>query len=198
VHEARGDRARADRLLDQVYAIEREREVLSPSLSPLVARTLILRSDLTVARARLETVLEIEQEQGARPLVLAAMAELLIAEERWGEAPQFAELLRQTEARSGVRMLAPTADRLAGRAALAEKRSSEALALLEAGADGFAALEMAVDAAVVRLDVAEALLALGRRDEARAAAAAAGEVLERVGYVREVSRASALLGSAGS
>ena len=55
---------------------------------------------------------------------------------------------------------------------------------------------MAVDAAVVRLDVAEALLALGRRDEAHAAVAAAREALERVGYVREVSRASALLGSA--
>ena len=91
---------------------------------------------------------------------------------------------------------APTADRLAGRAALAQDRAPEALPLLEAGADGFAALDMAVDAAVVRLDVAEALLALGRRDEARAAVAAAREALERVGYVREVSRASALLGSA--
>jgi hypothetical protein len=126
------------------------------------------------------------------------MAELLIAEERWGEAPHFAELLRQTEARSGVRMLAPTADRLAGRAALAEKRPSEALALLEAGAAGFASLDMAVDAAAVRLDVAEALLALGRSDEAHAAAAAAHELFQRVGHVREVARASELLSSAGS
>ena len=93
---------------------------------------------------------------------------------------------------------APTADRLGGRAALAGNRPAEALGPLEVGAAGFASLDMAVDAAAVRLDVAEALLALGRSDEAHAAAATAHELFQRVGHAREAACASPLLSSAGS
>jgi hypothetical protein len=126
------------------------------------------------------------------------MAELLLAEESRPDAEDFPELLRQSGERSGVRLAAPPADRLAGRAALAAKRPSEALPLLEAGAAGFAELNMAVDAAAVGVDVAEALLALGRGDDARAAATSAQEVFQRIGHVREAARASALLGPAES
>jgi class 3 adenylate cyclase/tetratricopeptide (TPR) repeat protein len=191
VHEARGDRSASDRLLDQVYAIERERGLLSSHLSPLVARTLILRGDLAAARRRLDELLE--RERGELPFLLAAKAELLLQEERWSELQDFAESLRLSVGHSGARMLAPIADRLSGRAALAANEPSDALRLLDAAASGFATLEMAVDAAVARLDVAEALFELGRRADARRSATDACEALERVGYLQALARATASL-----
>jgi len=198
VHEARGDRSASDRLLDQVYAIERARGQVSSNLSPLVVRTLILRGDLAEARRRIDEILDWEQEPRELPLLLGAKAELLLHEERWAEAPDFVQSLRASEARSGARTLAPIADRLAGRAALAANGPSEALPLLEAAATGFATLEMSVDAAVARLDVAEALFELGRDAEARRSATDASEALERVGYLQALARATELLDRSAS
>jgi hypothetical protein len=173
-----------------VYAIERARGRLSARLSVLVALTLILRGDLAAACRRLDEVLEREDKGPDRPFLLAARAELLLQEERWSELPAAVGALRISEAQTGARMLAPIADRLAGRAALAAKEASDALRLLEAAVSGFTALEMAVDAAVARLDVAEALLELGRRAEAHRSAGDAREVLERVGYLQALARAT--------
>jgi hypothetical protein len=192
VHEARGDRSTSDRLLEQVYDIEHDRGSFATHLSPLVAQALILRGELAAARRRLDTVLERDRDRD-RPFVLAANAELLLHEERLSELPAAAASLRRTGESSGAAVLAPTADRVEGRAALAAGEQSDALRLLEAAASGFAELEMEVDAAVARLDVAEALVALGREGEAHGMAAAAAETLERVGYLREAARAPTLL-----
>jgi len=189
VHEARGHRSASDRLLDQVYAIERARGRLSARLSVLIALTLILRCDFAAARRRLDEVLA-REEGPDRPFLLAADAELLLQEERWSELPGAVEALRLGEAQSGARMLTPIADRLAGRAALAANKPSDALPLLEAAARGFAELEMAVDSAVAGVDLAGALLELGHVAEARRSAGAAREVLESVGYLQELVRAT--------
>ena len=51
---------------------------------------------------------------------------------------------------------------------------------------------MGVDAAVARLDVADTLLELGRREEARRFAGDAREVLETAGYVQALDRATSV------
>ena len=134
VHEARGNRSASDRLLDQTYSIERDRGSLSAHLTPEISRTLILRGDLAAARVRLDEILERELERH-RPFVLAANGELLLREERWSELADFADSLRRTGESSGARMLTPTADRLAGLAALAAGEPADASQLLESASE---------------------------------------------------------------
>jgi hypothetical protein len=67
--------------------------------------------------------------------------------------------------------------------------------LLEAAAAGYDAVGMAVDAAVARLDAAEAARASGREAEAIRLAEAAAEPLRTAGFGREIARAGALLGA---
>ena len=193
VHEARGDRKASDRLLEQAYEIENRRGTLAPHLSPLIVRTLVLRGELTTARARMDTVLEPLNEQANLPLLLSAEADLLVHEKRWRDLPAFAESLRSTGASTGARYLAPIADRLTGCAALAGNDLDEALRLLESSASGFEALGMSVDAAIARLDAADALVALGRWGDGRRSATRARRPLERAGYRRALARAEALL-----
>ncbi len=195
IHEARGDRAASERLLDQVYGIERDRGVLAAHLSPLLVRTLILRGEADLARARMEELLR-DRERAELPLLLAAEAELMLHEERWEELARLAGTLRQTGAASGARYLAPAAARCSGRAALASGGPAEALPLLEEAAGGFATLGMSVDSAVARLDVADALVELRRNEEAVALASAALDVLARVGYRQPAARATAIAGRA--
>ena len=196
VHEARGDRAASEHLLDQVYRIERDREALSPHLSPIIVRVLILRGDLGAARERMDLILAGTREQAERPFLLAAEAELMVHEERWSELAACAESLRRVGALSGVRYLAPIASRTEGRSALAAGDASGAVPLLESAADGLAALGMTVDAAVARLDLVAALGELGLEQEARAHASSALAVFDRVGFLQASAQARALLGEA--
>ncbi len=192
-YEARGDRRASERLLEQTYAIEQRRGAISVHLSPQIVETLIHRGELTAARERMDTALDPGTHRDNLPLLLCAEAELLVCEERWAELPAFAGYLRSTGAESGARYLAPVADRLDGRAALAANDFDEAGRLLEAAASGFTALEMAVEAALAGLDATQALIAAGRHDEARSIATRAREPLERAGYVRALDRAGGLL-----
>jgi ATP/maltotriose-dependent transcriptional regulator MalT len=197
IHEARGDRDASERLLEQVYGIEeRSRKRVSSMLSPLVVRTLLLRGDMRAARARLDAVLEDDPMPENLPLLQLAEAELLLAEERWDELDAFAAVLRRTGESSGARYLGATADRVAGRAAVARGEPAEAMPLLEAAAAGYDAVGMAVHAAVARLDAAEVAAATGRGDDARRLADAAAGPLRRVGFRAEIDRAERLLSRA--
>jgi hypothetical protein len=69
--------------------------------------------------------------------------------------------------------------------------------LLEAAAAAYDAIGMRVDAAVARLDAAEAALAGGRPEDAKRLAAAAAEPLRRAGFRREIDRAESLVVRAG-
>jgi class 3 adenylate cyclase len=193
--EARGDREGSERVLSEVYGVERKQ--VSATLSPLIARTLLLRGDVEGARARLDTVLEGGDVPNNLPLLQLAGAELLTAEARWDELGDLAAAMRRVGESSGARYLAPAADGAQGRIVAARGEPAEAMRLLEAAAAGYDAVAMAVDAAQARLDAADAACAAGRRaDVTRLAEAAAGP-LRTAGFRREIARAEALLGRAG-
>jgi hypothetical protein len=192
--EARGDREASERILGQVYEIERTRRT-STALSPLIVGTLLLRDETRAARARLDEVLGRDGVPDNLPLLQLAEAELLAAEGRWEELGELAAAMRRVGQSSGARYLAPAADRAQGRVAAARGEPAEAMRLLEGAAAGYDEVCMAVDAAVARLDAAEVARAGGLHADARRLAEAAAGPVRVAGFRREVARADALLGA---
>ena len=184
VHEVRGDRAAAERLLEEVDAIERDRTELSPHLSPPLVELLVLRGELQAARERLDEVLRPEARHDNLPLICLAEAELVLAEGDGTRMPELLAVVHELASSTGAAYLYPLEARLEGRA--------------DEAADGYDALGMAVYAAVTRLDAAEAALEAGRSDAARGALARARPVLERVGHKPALARAAALGKRVGS
>ena len=141
----------------------------------------------------MEAALDPVNDKDNLPLLLRAEADLLVSEERWSDLPAFAGYVRGIGASSGARYLAPVSDRLDGLAALAAEDFDEAIRILEVATSGFAALDMAVDAAIAALDAARALIAAGRFEDARSFVTRARGPLERAGYRRALDDASELL-----
>ena len=200
IHEARGDRADSQRLLEELYDVEersRSRRRILTVVLPLTMRTMLLRGETQAARARFEAAIEDDPRPENLPLLQLAQAELLLAEERWDELEGLAATMRRTGESSGARYLAAAAERAAGRVAAARGDAAEGMRLLEAAAAGYDGAGMAVDAAVARLDAAEAALAAGRREDATRLAAAMG-TLRRAGFRREIERGESLLAPAAS
>jgi class 3 adenylate cyclase/tetratricopeptide (TPR) repeat protein len=192
--EARGDRAASEGILDEVYGVERgARKRISATLSPLVVRTLLLRGETQAARARYDAVFELEHVPDNLPLLQLAEAELLLTEGRWDELGDLAASMRRTGESSGARYLAPAADRIQGRVTAARGGPGAGIGLLQAAATGYGAVGMTVDAAVARLEAAEAARAAGREGDARRLAEAAVGPLRRAGLRRETARAESLL-----
>ncbi|MGN6797376.1 MAG: ATP-binding protein, partial [Gaiellaceae bacterium] len=189
VSEARGNRAFADRLLAEIVDIEvRRREGrVSDVLSPLAISTLLLRDDVAAARERLDRVYDTNSRIDNLPLLKLSEAELLVRERRWDTALSVSAEMRELHELSGALYLPPAADALAGRAAIGNGAVEDGVRLLENAAVAYDAAGMVIDAAVARLDVAEA----GATDAA-ALVAAALPPLERAGYVRELARARRL------
>jgi hypothetical protein len=199
IQEARGNRADSQRLLEEVDDVEersRSRGRVLTVLTPLILRTMLLRSETQAARARFEAAIEDDPKPENLPLLQLAQAELLLAEERWDELEGLAATMRRTRESSGARYLDAAAQRAAGHVAAARGDAAEGMRLLEAAAAGYDAAGMAVDAAVARLDAAEAALAAGRREDATLLAAAVG-TLRRAGFRREIERGESLVVPAG-
>jgi DNA-binding CsgD family transcriptional regulator len=122
--------------------------------------------------------------------LLATLVEVQLAQGMADEAGSTAERIAQIAAESGHPRLAATAELARGRVALVE-RDDEARAHLERALEGFGRLEMPLDAARTRLELARAL---GQEDADVAAREAriAVETLERLGATREADSAAAL------
>jgi hypothetical protein len=193
VHEARGDRFTSERLLEQVYAMEGPRMRVSQQLSPLIVQTLVLRGELESARTRMDLVLRPGEAPENLPLLLTADAHLRIQEERWSELPALAARLREVAALTGAKYLAPYADRIDGHAASAARKLDDALRSFQGAASKFDATDMAVDAAIARLDTAETLTSLGHFDDASRTLADALPALQRAGFKQALTRAAVLL-----
>ena len=166
--EARGDRAGSEKILAEIYDVERARGArVSPTLSALVVPTLVLRNEVGRARQRLDDAYAGERPDNL-PLLKLAEADVFFAEGRRDNAANLARELRELAAESGARYLEPTALRLEGR-------------FVDA-AEAYDAVGMALYAAVARLDAVE------HGDADRSHLEAARGPLERAGFRREIER----------
>ena len=127
------------------------------------------------------------------PLLLTAETHLRIEEGRWSELPVLAARLREVAASTGAKYLAPYADRVDGHAASAGRKLDDALRSFQSAASKFDAIDMAVDAAIARLDAAETLTGLGHVDDASRTLADALPALQRAGFKQALTRAAVLL-----
>jgi class 3 adenylate cyclase/tetratricopeptide (TPR) repeat protein len=185
IHEARGDRVRSDRLAGLLSRLAGEGQA---RMVPWLGRFLVLRGDIEAARAL---------GRAANWQVHAADAyeadsELLAAGGVWDEAPALLAQMRRHAAAADSPSLLAFADRLEGRAAFAAGDAAAAVGLLERAVAGFADLGAAWERALTELDLAAALSATGRGEEAVLTAASAAETFERLGCVRDLARARAL------
>ena len=127
-----------------------------------------------------------------RPIFGACMTEILAVTQRWGEVPSFLKETRDYADEARLVALPVHLDRLEGRAAVAGGDARSGLRMLETARAGFERVGATWERARTELDMAEASLADGRLEQARALADAAAPDLERVGALLELDRLRAL------
>ena len=127
-----------------------------------------------------------------RPFHDQALAELLALSGRWAEVPEFVESSRSYAMEAGLLALPVHLDRLEGRSAVANGQLERGLEALGDAREGFARLGATWERARTDLDVADALSASGRVEEARATLDDAAPELERAGALVELERLRAL------
>ncbi len=129
----------------------------------------------------------------ARPFADQVRASV-IATEAWEHVPALLNDSRAYAAEAGLRALPVHLDRLEGRAALAAGDLESATRLLSAASDGFARLGARWEQACTDLDLARALAAAERKEEARARLEPAIAVFEDLSSLRELEHSGQLLG----
>jgi class 3 adenylate cyclase/tetratricopeptide (TPR) repeat protein len=195
VHEVRGDRDTADRLIRVVTWLDVAEDRPSPGWLAWYGLLLARRGLFQEARAQLD-----RPEEGmrwGRGLILEAKTDVVGDQEAWDEAPDLVREGREHAASAGLLALPFYADLLEGRLALARGDLEEAASLLRVASEGFASLEAGWEAARTGLWLAEALARAGQLEESRSAVGAALPFLEDAASVREVEQGRALLERVG-
>ena len=190
--ECMGNRGAADRYLN--VALAESRPSLHGAIS-WVVETLARRGEFDRARAILRDADLTSSRQNAG-LILEARCELISESGEWDDADKLVSEARQHAADNSLLALPAFADRLEGRAALANGQPEAAGRSLRHALDRFASLDAGWEEARTRLDLASALVSASPA-RARAEAAAAYEDLTRIGAVREIAHARDLLASLG-
>ncbi len=128
----------------------------------------------------------------AAPFRCEVVADLLAVSARWSQVPSFLVEARAYAGAAGLRALPAHLDRLDGRAALADGRPDEAIALMERGRTGFRELGARWELASTELLLAEAFATAGRREDARSTLDPAAGVFDELGSLLEIRRAREL------
>jgi tetratricopeptide (TPR) repeat protein len=182
VLELRRDRARSDRLVALMLASFTGQ---SGRLYAYLLRTLVVRGDLDRASALAPP----ESWQVHANDAYESRAELVAALGDWDEAAAHVTTMREHADHAGTVALVPFADRLEGRLRLAWDDPTAAATLLERSAERFAALPAPWERALSIVDLARALDALARVDEARTALDDAIATFTELRSVRDLERA---------
>jgi class 3 adenylate cyclase len=194
LHELRGERAAADGLVARVAAELSDNPTIR--VYPWLARVAAHRGSDEAFERLDESTSAVGPGMGkgaileARCDVIAHLGRWALADEAVAEARAFAE-------QALLEALPLHADRLQGRAALARGDADGAIEPLRRAQAGFAGREARWEAALAQLWLGEALLVAGAHAEARESAQAADGMFEKLGSVREVEQARALLGRIG-
>lgn len=189
VHEIRGDRTAADRILGLLKNLDKSAEPRDRDTTPLgrwasfLAPALARRGSLPEARRLL---METAWRSGTRAgLLLEAQCEIAADTGAWHEVDDLLVRSRAEAARCGLEALPRSADRLEGMRALQAGNTEDAIRLLEQASMGFARLGARWDQARSDLSLAQALKESGRREEALAVLRPAIAFFAEVGATTE-------------
>jgi hypothetical protein len=185
INERRGERVHSDRL---AAAILRMVTGNSGRLYPSLLRFLLIRGDLGHGKAlRRPHNWAVHAGDG-----LEAEAERLAAAEGWDGAADLVAEMRVHAEVADAPAVAAFADRLEGRAALADGDLGEAQRSLERAATGFETLGVPWERALTELDLARVSSNAGKSEEAGAWAARAAATFDQMGDVHGLAAARAL------
>jgi class 3 adenylate cyclase/tetratricopeptide (TPR) repeat protein len=190
IHEARGEGAEADRLIDVLESLEGPQIGRPGSGAAFAALVCARRGDFAGGRRWLDRLTSGE----AAPARAQARCDFIAEAEDWASAREASESAGEVAEATGCFVLRFHADRLEGRAAYAQGEPERASALLSAALSGFHKIDAEWERAATELCLAEVVVSLGRRDDASRLATSSLAVFERVGSLREQRRAGALLG----
>lgn len=193
VHELRGERAAADRLV--VGLVPELPGTATIRRIPWLARLSAHRGS-DEALVRIEESASIAGRDMVKGAILEALCDVIAELERWELADEAVAEARSFAERALLEALPHHAYRLEGRAALARGDAAAAVEPLTRARDGFAVLGARWEVALARLWLGEAELAAdvpGARESAQAAL----DVFEELGSVREREHARSLLSRIG-
>jgi tetratricopeptide (TPR) repeat protein len=182
IHELRGERAQSDRLTSITFSSITGQ---SGRLYAFLMRALLARGDVRRAAGLVPPVSWQVHANDA----YESRAELVAALGDWDEAAAHVTTMREHADHAGTVALVPFADRLEGRLRLAWDDPTAAATLLERSAERFAALPAPWERALSIVDLARALDALARVDEARTALDDAIATFTELRSVRDLERA---------
>ena len=181
IDHARGASPEMERLADDLSPLESSSEGRFTRLRPWLAMHSVVRHDFVRAHELLDDLPAGWRIHGGE--VLEAKCELVRAEAAWERSPVVLAESRAFAEKGGLDILGIFADRLEGHALLVDGDPSHALDLLVRARDGFAEHAAPYESARTEVVLAEALRALGRPDEAAAAAQEAQREFERLGVI---------------
>jgi class 3 adenylate cyclase/tetratricopeptide (TPR) repeat protein len=182
IRGSRGETVEADRLVGILGSLT---TALSARLKPWLVRVLVRRGELdraaTLSRAPAWRV------HGGD--LLEAESELVAG---LGDASRAAELaaeMRRLAEANGTKSLVPFADLLEGRMAMDRGDGEVSVAALTSAADGFAALGCPWERALAEVDLALALRAAGRADDAGSVAGSAFATFDALDAIADAAAA---------
>jgi hypothetical protein len=187
IHDARGERAEADRLQGGLVRLASAR---AGRVFGFLRRLLIRRDEIALAGSLARP----ENWRVHANDAYESDIELLAATADWHSVPELLAEIRPFAARAHTAALEPFADRLEGRAALAGGDAARAATSLTAAADRFDGLGAVWERALTQVDLAAALRVAGEDRRADAAESAAARTFEALGAAKDLETARSVLG----
>jgi tetratricopeptide (TPR) repeat protein len=191
VHEVQGDQAAAERKLRVLSWLESAEVRASPAWWVWKALVLSRRGEYAAARdllARPE-----EGFQWGRGYRLEALCDVIADQGAWDDAPGILEEARAHSSEAGLVALPIYADRLEGWMRLAQGEAKRAVPLLKGARERFTGLGARWEAARTTVKLADALVQVGRAEEAKKHLERSLPQLEELRSVREIAEARGLL-----
>ncbi|HKI94691.1 MAG TPA: LuxR C-terminal-related transcriptional regulator [Gemmatimonadales bacterium] len=185
LHRLRGE-------FDEAERAYREAGRLSGRPQPGLALLRLAQGEPAKAEAAIERMAGERHDRHARPWVLAACVEIMIAARRLPDARRAAEELAHLAESSGAAVLQALAAGARGAVLLADGGAQRALPMLREAWSAWEALDAPYEAARIRVLIGSACRALGDGDAAALEIAVARRVFAELRAVPDVARVDAL------
>jgi tetratricopeptide (TPR) repeat protein len=193
IRGAQGETAAAQPLIDIIRRAAEQQGAATNTKMTLWALTYLDLHAGRLDRARENLDMAIGPVGIAGPLSELVRCEAIAELGRWEEAPAHIEQARAYATEAGLRVLPAHLDRLEGRSLLATGSAASSIRTLTRAASTFEGLGSRWELARTRLDLAEASLETGKKQDSAVLLPQATQVFEELRSLREIKRAAELM-----